>query len=134
MKPVSESDSVAAVRGALEPYRKLPWDQVHYLWEAVGEKVRWDDKGANAFASKEECVLVFDPNPWNMPARLEVGRLAKCDGAPLAYRCSREDVRGFLSQRWVSNADFYVLSVDGVLPGLRSHEDPDSATGMWLPK
>ena len=134
MTPLHEADSLATARAALEPYRTQSWNAVQYLWEAVGEKVRWDETASESLNGEEECVLVFDPNPWNMPVRLEVGRIAKCDDAPLAYRCAKEQVKMFLAQTWVANADFYLLSADGRFLGLRSHEDIDSATGMWVSK
>ena len=134
MMPLPESEALAVARAALEPYRTHNWDAVQYLWEAVGEKVRWDDTASESLTGKEECILVFDPNPWNMPARLEVGRIAKCDDAQLAYRCAKDEVRALFSQSWVANADFYILSADERFLGLRSHEDIESTTGMWIPQ
>lgn len=133
MTPVPEAEALAAARAALEPYRTHSWNAVQYLWEAVGE-VSWDETASESLTGKEECFLVFDPNAWNMAARLEFGRIAKCDHAPLAYRCVKEEMKVFLAQSWVANADFYVLSADGQFLGLRSHEDTESATGMWIPK
>ena len=134
MTRIPEAEAIAAARAALKPLQTHDWAVVQYLWEVVGEDVRWDEAAAELLAGQEECVLVFDPNPWNMPARIELGRNANCDDAPLGYRCSKDDVKSLLRQPWVSNADFYVLSSDESLIGFRSHEDVESSSGMWVPK
>ena len=135
MTPLPEADCIEAVRVALSPFRMRDVRDGGYLWEVVSiERVRWDDAASERFAGSEECLLVLDPNHWNMPARLEVARLAGYAAAAIGYRCCREDVKQLLSKSWTANADFYVLSSDGCFLGMRTHEDTGSDAGMWIPR
>lgn len=134
MKPLIECFAVDAARKGLEPLRMSSGGS-EYLWEIVSvEKLQWIEGAQDRFAGEEECLLVFDPNEWNLPARLEVGRIAGCDEAPVGYRCAMKEVKSVFGQPWTQNADFYVLGNDGRLLGMRTHEDTGSNTGMWIPK
>jgi hypothetical protein len=135
MKSLPEVQWIEATRSALASGHIPSNENPQYLWESVGlEKVEWIEDAASYFCETQEYILVLDPNPQNMPARLEMARISGDDEAPVAHHCSGDEVKKLFLEHWTPWADFYILSADGLFIGMRTHEDTGSASGMWIQK
>jgi hypothetical protein len=133
MKSFPEAEAITAIRCALDEYRTREWNTVQYLWEAIGEGLRWDEKAVESLSGEEECLVVFDPNEWNLAERIKFAALVQLEGSIIAFQCTREKLKTMFSRASFGEADFYVLDAHGKFLGLRSHEDEASLTGMWVP-
>jgi hypothetical protein len=103
-----------------------------YLWEAITE-IEWiNDRPPSDIFHHESYNVIFDPNAWNLSARQLAAQRFGCDGAPLGYQLTRDELIDLLRQSWIVDSDFYVLDQAGSLSALRTHEDPSSEFGLWV--
>jgi hypothetical protein len=104
-----------------------------YFWESV-QDIEWSgDRPVAEFFSEDSYDIVFDPNGGTMSSRIAAARYFGRDDTPLGYHLTRVELLDMSRQHWIADADFYVIGGDGSLRALRTHEDPDSQDGFWIP-
>lgn len=105
-----------------------------YFWESI-EDIEWSGSRPVAqFLPDESYDVVFDPNGGATSSRFAAARYFRRDDAPLGYHLTRAELLDMSRQSWIADADFYVIGCGGSLCALRTHEDPDSEYGFWVPK
>jgi hypothetical protein len=104
-----------------------------YFWESI-QDIGWSgDQPVAEFLNEDSYDIVFDPNSGTMSSRLAAARYFGRDDSPLGYHLTQAELLSMSRQPWVADADFYVMGSDGSLRALRTHEDPDSQYGFWIP-
>ncbi|MCE9527272.1 MAG: hypothetical protein K8R36_14595 [Planctomycetales bacterium] len=127
MVPLSDDEAINLL------YRRYGAWTRQYLWETLSN-IEWNnDRPPTAFLHEDSYYLIFDPNPWNLRSRRSAGLHFSSDGAPMGYQVTREELLGFSYLKWTFDADFYVLELNGELCATRTHEDPASECGFWIP-
>jgi len=119
---------------AMELLQRCFGDLSHaYCWEAI-ENIEWSGESSGTEVLVDDVYnVVFDPNGWTMASRIAAARYFGREDSPLGYRLTRVEILDMVRQPWIANADFYVIDCDGSLRAMRTHEDPDSQYGFWIP-
>jgi hypothetical protein len=133
MSPLSDEYALIVLRDSLACHCRRSLDDCQYYWEAV-ESIVWRDSAILvSVLCAAEYDLIFDPNPWTMSVRLVAARHAGASDVPLGYRLTREELLYLLQQTWMIGQDFFVLDAERQFCGMRTHEDPGSQRGAWIP-
>ena len=135
MSPLSDECALDSLRESLERLCGNVLPECNYYWEAIAvEYLVWSDDVviADKFCDAE-YDLIFDPNPWTKPGRSAAALYVGRSDTPLGYRVTRKELTDMLRQTWMTGEDFYVIALTGRFCGLRTHEDPGSQRGVWLP-